>query len=328
MFRFSLPVVGIGDISRLLSGEVAYQSRKNRREEKETRVKVSLRYGWQIAALSGLGLLVLAANLPSPKWWLILPGWILVGLYSVHLFTSTDDTPYKSGFVFAGMALFLLSGVTTAGLRAAFRLIFEPSFAHLYSLLVNKEFLVLVIVYLGTVCFFYGVKVKELTDVRVESVTMTPIEAETIVQQYGAALARGTPTERGIARYESYLPCSKERIKQATKVFLAFKIEYHSLEKEFTETLLGAVSHLNAFVPEETANRINSSKHTLEDEEYWQFSRAMFGMDIREEMDNFILDVQALDRDDPLFHQRVFTLAGIPYSPKIEKGYTDILLNE
>jgi hypothetical protein len=287
-----------------------------------------VKYGWQIAALFGLGLLVLAANLSSPRWWLILLGWILVGLYSIHLFTSTEDTPYKGGFVFAGLALFLLSAVTTAALRAAFRLILEPSFTHLYSLLVNREFLVLVIIYLGAVCFSYGVKVKELTDERVESVTMTPTEAETIVQQYGAALARGTPIESGIARYESYLPCSKERIKQAFKIFLAFQIEYQSLGKESTENLLGALSGLNAFVPAETADRINNSGHSLEDKEYWEFTQAMFGLDIRQEMDDFIGEVRGLDKDDPLFHQRVFTLAGLPYSPKVEKGYIETFLSQ
>lgn len=153
----------------------------------------------------------------------------------------------------------------------------------------------------------------------------TPKTAETIVQQYGAALAQGCP-DGGIARYESYLPCSKEKIKQAFKLFLAYKIEYKSLTKEPTETLLGAISALNAFVSEEKANRINNSKPSLENEEYWEFTKAMFGLDVREEMDQFIIEIQGFDPDDPLFHQRVYTLIGLQYSPTIEKSYTDLFI--
>jgi hypothetical protein len=71
---------------------------------------------------------------------------------------------------------------------------------------------------------------------------------------------------------------------------------------------------LNAFVSEEKANRINTSERTLENEEYWEFTRAMFGLEIREEMDEFISEVQGLDADDPLFcrwrERRLLRLAG------------------
>ena len=149
---------------------------------------------------------------------------------------------------------------------------------------------------------------------------LLPKDAERIVRAYGAALSRGSP-DRGIARYDSYLPCSKDEIKQAVKLWLAFQIELGSLTKEPTENLLGAISFLNSFVPDEEAERINRSNGSLENEEYWYFVENMVSSEIREEIDDFIKEVMMLDPVDALFHQKVYTLIGIPYSTSIEKQY-------
>jgi hypothetical protein len=49
--------------------------------------------------------------------------------------------------------------------------------------------------------------------------------------------------------------------------------------------------------------------------------KSMFGSDIRQEMDDFIAEVKTWDADEPLFHQRVYTLIGLEYSPAIEKKF-------
>jgi hypothetical protein len=174
---------------------------------------------------------------------------------------------------------------------------------------------------LAFVGYFYLAKAETQHEAQ-RKAEFTPKAAEEIVKQYGAALARGCP-DGGIARYDSYLPCSKEKIKQAYKLALAYQIEHESLTKETAELLLGAVTTLNAFVPEEKANRINNNKHSIGNDECWEFMRNMSGLEIWSEMNEFIADVQVLDRQDHLFHQRVHTLIGLEYSPGIEKRYWD-----
>ena len=54
----------------------------------------------------------------------------------------------------------------------------------------------------------------------------------------------------------------------------------------------------------------------------------MVNMEIREEMDDFIMEVEALDPNNPLFHQRVYTRAGLEYGPSVENGYLELYLND
>jgi hypothetical protein len=179
---------------------------------------------------------------------------------------------------------------------------------------------------LAFVIYFYIAKADARESEKRKS-EVTPKKAEKIVQQYGAALARGVPKGH-IARYESYLPCSKEKIKQAFKLVLAYQVEHRSLTKDTGNLLIGAVSHLNAFVPDEKADRINANKLLIGDEESSQFMHDMAGVEIWAEMDEFVAAVQALDSEDDLFHQRVYTLIGLEYSERIEKAYWDIFRDE
>jgi hypothetical protein len=159
---------------------------------------------------------------------------------------------------------------------------------------------------------------------------MMPKDAERIVQQYGAALARGCP-DGGIARYASFLQNSDDEIKQATKLFLACRIEHKALTKEIAENILGAVSALHSFVPDDQADRINEihrNRESCGNDELWVFIRNMVSLEIREEMDNFISQVQPLNTDDSLFHQRVYTLAGLEYGPEVEKGYLKLYFDD
>lgn len=169
---------------------------------------------------------------------------------------------------------------------------------------------------LAFVIYFYVAKgrAKEKTE-------LTPKLAAEIIEQYADAMARGTP-DGGIARYESYLPCSKDRIKQACKLSLAFLIEHHSLKQEYVRLLLSTIAGLSSFVPDEKAKRINANR-TPANEEYRQFSDSMIGREIRREMDEFIEQVEAMDTCDPLFHQRVYTLIGLEYFPSVKQKFSD-----
>jgi hypothetical protein len=178
---------------------------------------------------------------------------------------------------------------------------------------------------LAFVIYFYAAKGNAQREAE-RKTELRPKQAEEIVQQYGAALAKGC-REGGIARYESYLPCSKAKIKQAVKLFLAWQIEHKSLLKEPTETLLGAVAALNSFLPDDQADRVNQSRRTPDDPEFWDAMKNVVSFEIREEMDEFIAEVQKWDTNDPLFHQRVYTLIGLEYSSAIEKGYRDFFFD-
>jgi hypothetical protein len=184
----------------------------------------------------------------------------------------------------------------------------------------NKAFLISAGA-LAFVIYFYLTKADAREKEQRKS-ELTPKAAEQIVRQYGGALARGGP-EGSIARYESYLPCSKEKIKQSFKLMLAYEVEHRSLTNETANLLIGSVAHLNAFVPDEKADRINANKLRIGDKECSRHLHDMWGVEIRAEMDVFIAAVQALDRDDGLFHQRVYTLIGLEYSKRIEKAYFD-----
>lgn len=48
------------------------------------------------------------------------------------------------------------------------------------------------------------------------------------------------------------------------------------------------------------------------------------GLKPRGQLETFIDEVQALDPDDHLFYQRVFTIAGVEYSPE-KKTFWDFL---
>ena len=205
--------------------------------------------------------------------------------------------------------------------------------------LIHGEWLVLAQIVIGVV-IVYGLRIlgswlvekSEPTDEYEPSpsILMMPKDAERIVQQYGAALARGYP-DRGIARYASYLSHSRDEIKQASKLFLACRIEHDSLTNEVAENLLGAVMFLDSFVPDAQADRINQIHRTtqsLENEEYSTFISNMLNMEIREEMDEFIVEVEALDPNDPLFHQRIYTLAGLEYGPSVENGYFELYVSD
>lgn len=158
-------------------------------------------------------------------------------------------------------------------------------------------------------------------------------EAEKIVQSYGTALAHGT---EGVARYESWLPQSKETIIKAFKLYLSFLIEFDSLTKRNYDELLVSASGLSSFIEDDKAKKINntvrlykekdpSQRPSDEDmEEFMNFSKQMVSLTIQQELQDFIDEVGRLDKEDQLFHQRVYTLIGLEYSPEKKQSFWNI----
>src|SRR5437867_3642666 len=155
---------------------------------------------------------------------------------------------------------------------------------------------------------------------------MTPKDAEKIVQEYAAVLARDTPKDV-VAHYESWLPHSREKIVQAMKVLLAYHIQNRSLTKEFHNGLATGAARLPYFFEDGQAQRMNAllkqTSAVLKDREKMPdlpktqliqasskvhellLQAATAGSSIRCELTDFVSAVQQFDLDDPLYYQRV-----------------------
>ena len=125
---------------------------------------------------------------------------------------------------------------------------------------------------------------------------MTPLEAEKIINAYGAALARGT--NGGIARNLSWLPCSICKIRHAFYVYLRELILQRQLRQDLGDQLKRAYSSLNLFIADADADRINQIHSEIEfsggsiSEEkrvlYSKFTEHAFRLDEQFEINSYI----------------------------------------
>lgn len=149
-------------------------------------------------------------------------------------------------------------------------------------------------------------------------------KAREIVNQYGGALAK----ESVQLRRESLLPCDKNTIVIAHKLFIAYHIEWSILTDELENALTIAIGTLSGFIPDNEAREANAvlaafkaGKISSDDQRMTDamklVTNLMYSPEIAEDFSNFIYSVRDLDREDPLYQQRICTLAGIEYiSPK------------
>jgi hypothetical protein len=150
----------------------------------------------RIATIVGVALLVITANLESPRWWLTLPGWlILAACVAIRFERIPNESPYRQAAYLMGLPLLFYFGLWTGTIRNLFKLIFEPSGSHLYTFLTTRSFLVLLVLYFASVCLFYGINLQKLRDqlLRLEdrhknSPTLTMSEAEEILDITSRAL--------------------------------------------------------------------------------------------------------------------------------------------
>jgi hypothetical protein len=124
---------------------------------------------------------------------------------------------------------------------------------------------------------------------------VTPREAELIINQYGAALARCT--DGGIARKLSWLPCSVCKIRLAFFVYIRELIESGILTQKIGEELKGTYQALNQFLADSDADIINDFNHKVgagisltesENELFCQFMRRMSNNDNYCEFNSYI----------------------------------------
>ena len=120
-------------------------------------------HGLAIATVVSIGLLVIAANLASPQWWLILPGWgTLATCIAIRCAAIPENNPYREAFILMAIPMIFYFGLWNGAIRAFFHLILEPSWHHWYGFLSNRSFLVLIILYFVFVCVLYGKRLGEL----------------------------------------------------------------------------------------------------------------------------------------------------------------------
>lgn len=153
-------------------------------------------------------------------------------------------------------------------------------------------------------------------------------KARKIINKYGAALA----TEEAILRRESLLPCDKDTIVKAAKLFLAYLIEYDTLNEDTEQSMITSIAGIGSFVPDKEAIEVNKVLHSMRAGEIpsddpriapamQKVTSKMISLELMSEIQNFILEVRLLDRFDPLYHQRIYTLAGIEYSPEKKRSF-------
>ena len=116
-----------------------------------------------IAIWSGLGLLVIAANLSAPaSGWLILPAWLIFGTgIGIRISSAPNDSPYKQASFMMVFPLVIMVDPLFIPIDSSpvHLLITEPSLAHLF---LPRPFHVLVIVYLSVLCVFLNIKIERL----------------------------------------------------------------------------------------------------------------------------------------------------------------------
>jgi hypothetical protein len=155
-------------------------------------------------------------------------------------------------------------------------------------------------------------------------------ETAIIVKKYIDAVAMGSPNG-GIARYESLLPCSKERIVDALKIFLGYAIKNKTFPDDIFWKYVEIVSCINQFIKDEIADIINEmhglkdlkliSQHKEKAEIFFENRSRLFSSNEFNEMMDFINKVQKIEIDDKNYCIKVYEYAGIKYYPDYEEDF-------
>ena len=136
---------------------------------------------------------------------------------------------------------------------------------------------------------------------------MTITQAEQFIRAYLQVLS--DDTKRGSRRDPSLLPAPKERVMKAIKLEMAqlFLLNSHTNE-DFTKPLVNAALFLDSFseLPLETAEFIESMHRR------------------RREIDSFYVELLKLDRADPFFWQRIYTMLDIGVETKKTSFFTEL----
>jgi hypothetical protein len=151
-----------------------------------------------------------------------------------------------------------------------------------------------------------------------------------IIEKYINALAKGIENN-GIARYQSLLPCSKEKIHDAFKIFLAHSIHNRPLPSVIFEKYLEASLYIDDFIEDEKAKIINelhalgSYKEIMKDENK---SKIFFDYKANKSADNkhlvlvaFTNRIKELDYKSTDYCKKIYDLAEIKYYEDYENDF-------
>jgi hypothetical protein len=121
-----------------------------------------LRLAARVAVLLSIAMLIVAANISSPSFWLVAPAWLVLGIVGYLRFDeSPDDSPYKKAVYVMAIPLLIYAGSWRSALFRFGDVLAQPSASNIGAFLSSRGFLVLLIIYLAVTCTFYREKVQK-----------------------------------------------------------------------------------------------------------------------------------------------------------------------
>lgn len=155
-------------------------------------------------------------------------------------------------------------------------------------------------------------------------------DAKLIIDKYINALAKGIENN-GIARYQSILPCSKEKIFDAFKIFLAHSIHNKPLPSEIFEKYLEVSLYIDHFIEDEKAKIINelhamgSYKEIMKDESkskiFFDYRANISAVNKYLELVTFTNKIKELDCHSSDYCKKIYDLAEIKYYEDYENDF-------
>lgn len=125
---------------------------------------------------------------------------------------------------------------------------------------------------------------------------------------------------------------TKEEVVTAFKVSYIHMVKYQTSSKEIYDQEMFMLRNLNSFLDHEEYTKWNSiaQKEHREPQEIRELirkqSEALKAPDGYNDVEHFIESIQKLDKNDPLFFQRAYTIAGLEYKPEyrvlMERSFT------
>lgn len=113
-------------------------------------------YGSIATVTISVPLLLIAANLTAPPWWLATAGWIPVAIYVVRGVSHLPkDDPRQGAALITVVAFFLLGGFGMSSLTAFFRALFHPSGENIIRFCISRGFLASTTIYFAVACLSY-----------------------------------------------------------------------------------------------------------------------------------------------------------------------------
>lgn len=115
---------------------------------------------------------------------------------------------------------------------------------------------------------------------------------------------------------------TKEEVITAYKVSYIHMVKYQTHAPEYFDQEMLILMALNSFFDHEDYTKWNTiaEKEQLEPQELRELmkkqSETLFASDIHYHVSQFVESIQKLDRNDPLYFQRAYTIAGLEYKPE------------